>query len=101
MKLKDLDGWYKDNEIALDDFMRSSGKNWGALSYEKKLAIYEEYLIDSQKELKKDAMAARRYHAQPEVIDYFKRNKLNHESGDYREIGAENNLYPYCFISNK
>lgn len=97
MKLKELDCWYKDNEIALDDFMRSSGKNWGALAYDKKMTIYDEYIIESQKDLKKDHHAARLYHRLPEVINYFQRNQLNHESGDYRPVGIADNLWPNCF----
>ncbi len=92
MKLKELDGWYKDNEIALDDFMRSSGKNWGSLSYERKKDIYDEYLIQSEKESKRDSTVSRNYHKQPEVIDYFVRNRLYNDHHNYTEEYRSNRI---------
>ena len=83
--LKLLDSWQKENEIPLDDYFRLKNINWNKLDYVKKLEIYGEYLANVKKEKEVNSLAARQYHARPEVIAYFKRNKLLHESGDYRE----------------
>ncbi len=83
MKLRELDDWYKANEIVLDDFMRVSGRVWGALSHEKKVAIFDEYGLQSKKEDASNFTAARQYHNQPEVIDYFVRNRLSTDDHNY------------------
>lgn len=97
MKQKELDVWYKDNEIPLDDFMRSKGMVWNRLAYEKKLLLYHEFVAEQEKDLKRQREVARLYHRQPEVIDYFKRNKLNHESGDYRALWKRI-FYRICIV---
>lgn len=82
MKLAELNEWYKQNENMTDELRLVS---WGALSYEKKLTLYQEIEKARAAEAERAGNSARAYHRKPEVIQYFKENKLLHESGDYRE----------------
>lgn len=80
MKLVELDQWYKDWENTLDALRLV---NWSKLAHAEKLTIY---IACEQERVNTEAIqhqAARKYHAKPEVIEYFKRSKLKHESGDY------------------
>ncbi|WP_337187574.1 hypothetical protein [Phenylobacterium sp.] len=94
--LKELDQFYRDthSDIELDDYMRMREIVWSDLSYERKLAIYNAFgdVKSGQQTTKRTAASkestvspARQYHALPGVAHYFRTNKLNHESGDYRE----------------
>lgn len=91
--MKELDAFYRDkhSDIEFDEYLRTREINWAELSYERMLAIYR---VFHQQESKRsiaaghDDRAARAYHARPEVIEYFRSNKLLHESGDYRDETA-------------
>lgn len=82
MTMRELDDWYKQHEAALDDLRAF---NWPTLSHAKKLEIYLVWKKQVAEDETRQSAAARAYHALPQVIAYFKENKLLHESGDYRE----------------
>lgn len=87
--MKELDAFYREkhSDIEFDEYLRTREINWAELPFERKLAIYR---VFHQQESKRphrtghDDRGARAYHARPEVIEYFRSNGLNHESGDYR-----------------
>jgi hypothetical protein len=87
--MKELDAFYREkhSDIEFDEYLRTREINWAELPYERKLAIYRVFHQQESKQpgtTKHDDRAARAYHARPEVIEYFRINGLNHESGDYR-----------------
>lgn len=82
MKMAELDAWYKEYENTLDDLRLVS---WASLSHAAKLVLYLAWKKTADEEQQRSGQSARAYHRQPTVIQYFKENKLLHESGDYRD----------------
>ena len=83
MDAKELNIWFEENREYVDDKLRELNLSWTSLKLNQKLDLY----ADFEKELKEASAlhkTARDFHAKPEVICYFKRERLKHESGDYR-----------------
>ena len=86
VKLKDLDDWYRAQEAEIGLMLDVLGMKWETMGYDQKLRSYQAFFSTAVSRLRNDSGqdALHSYHLQSNTAAYYRANRLNHYSGDYR-----------------